>query len=215
MRRAEVAGSVAIVLAICFVALGLEAAHGATLPVDQSAMLALHAWTTASLTLTMRALTELGSGYVVIPLGVVQAVLYWRQGARLNALALTIAIATAPVIVEGAKLAFARPRPEVFVPLTVEQGFSYPSGHATLATVAYGFSALLAVPRLRARPWRVAVAGAAPAIVVLVCLSRVYLGVHYPSDVVGGILLGSVWIATWYGLVQVACLRLHPSDRSG
>jgi undecaprenyl-diphosphatase len=205
MRRIAVAWSAAVVLAIVFVALGLEATRGATLSVDQTAMLAIHGWTSVSLTTVMRAWTELGSGYVVIPLGVVQAAVYWRRGARLSALALVIAIVTAPVVVEGAKLAFARPRPEVFVPLTVEQGFSYPSGHATMATVAYGFSACLAVPRLHARRWRALVALATPTVVVLVCLSRVYLGVHYPSDVAGGILLGSAWIATWYGILQLAC----------
>lgn len=202
LRRAEAAGGIAFVLVVCFVVLGVATTRGATLAADRTIILAVHGWTTAFLTVAMQGITELGAWYVTIPVCALQAVAYYRHDARLSAVALVLAIGSAPVVVDGFKLAFARPRPDVFARLIVENGFSYPSGHAAMATVAYGFSALLLIPRVRTTICRVAVLSAAITLVLLVGLSRIYLGVHYPSDVVGGILLGLAWISAWFGLLQ-------------
>lgn len=200
-------------LVVCFVALGVAATRGATLAADQTIILVVHGWSTAFLTVAMQGITELGAWYIAIPVCALQAVAYYRYDARLSAFALVLAIGSEPVVVEGFKLAFARPRPDVFAPLIIEDGFSYPSGHAAMATVAYGFSALLLIPRLRTTIGRVAVLSAAITLVLLVGLSRVYLGVHYPSDVVGGILLGLAWIFAWFGLLQYVRGAGLPTNR--
>ena len=76
----------------------------------------------------------------------------------------------------------------------VERSFSFPSGHATLAAAFYGFLAYAIVRDAPARGQRAGVAGALLMLVVAIGLSRMYLGVHFLSDVLGGYLLGLTWL---------------------
>ena len=79
-------------------------------------------------------------------------------------------------------------------PLLVLTTYSFPSGHAMAATVLYGLLAVYAVRHLRQRRSRLLAASVAGVLIVLVSFSRLYLGVHYLSDVVGGIAVGVVWL---------------------
>lgn len=88
---------------------------------------------------------------------------------------------------------FTRPRPEIVPRLVEVTGFSYPSGHSFGATSFYLLLMFLAFRSYPARRARILFAVLAGIFIGLVCLSRVYLGVHYPSDVLSGILLGSAW----------------------
>lgn len=93
------------------------------------------------------------------------------------------------------KAAFDRPRPIYAEQFVQEINTSFPSGHAMLSMIFYGMIAYLAmrsVPNLRAR---IFIAFAAVMIVVLISISRMYLGVHYLSDVTAGILAGGVWLS--------------------
>lgn len=92
------------------------------------------------------------------------------------------------------KLAVARPRPVVDHVVATAFGKSFPSGHAMSSTVVYGalLVALLPMVRRRRRPL---VVGIAVAVVLLVGTSRMLLGVHFLSDVVGGYVLGLAWLA--------------------
>ncbi|WP_171074423.1 phosphatase PAP2 family protein [Nonomuraea basaltis] len=114
-------------------------------------------------------------------------ILYWCVDPRLGLrLGLTVLVAASTNAI--GKLAAHQPRPywiDVRVrPLSVEGAFGLPSGHAQNGTAGLGRLAVMA-----GRPWAWWTAGA---LTVLVCLSRVYLGVHFVSDVVGGVLLGAV-----------------------
>jgi len=93
------------------------------------------------------------------------------------------------------KLGFARPRPDVSDHLDLQTSFSYPSGHATSAAAVYLMLAALAPPRWRAAAWTLAVA-----MIVLNGFSRVMLGVHWASDIVGGTMLGTAFalLGTWW-----------------
>jgi membrane-associated phospholipid phosphatase len=90
---------------------------------------------------------------------------------------------------------FQRPRPHFAHPLVVETSYSLPSGHAMESFVAYGMLTYLAV-LLWLRRWetRVAAVCGAALLVVLIGFSRMYLGVHYFSDVVAGYAAGGVWL---------------------
>ena len=99
------------------------------------------------------------------------------------------------------KLLFARARPEATTHylIPVPSSFSFPSGHALGTTCVVGCVVVI-VHALRApRVWRVTVSGFAALYVVGVAISRVYFGVHYPSDVLGGQLAGAAWVAALTG----------------
>ncbi len=98
------------------------------------------------------------------------------------------------------KVIFERARPVDVLPLFHLDTFSFPSGHATGAMALYGFIAYLICsiyPRLRVPA--VLVGGA---LILLIGASRVYLGVHFPSDVLAGFLLGAIWICAGIGIVR-------------
>jgi len=91
---------------------------------------------------------------------------------------------------------FARARPAVAEMLRLANGYSFPSGHAMGSAVAFGALAYLAFRAIRSWPARAAVIAFLYTLVAAVALSRVYLGVHWISDVVGGIAAGTAWVTT-------------------
>jgi undecaprenyl-diphosphatase len=100
------------------------------------------------------------------------------------------AVAGSAVLNHLLKVLFARPRPHFEHPLLVETSYSFPSGHAMESFVVYGMLAYFAVLALRSWESR----GAA-LLVVLIGFSRMYLGVHYLSDVLAGYAAGGVWLS--------------------
>jgi undecaprenyl-diphosphatase len=91
------------------------------------------------------------------------------------------------------KAYFQRPRPDVFIAVTSVSSTSFPSGHAMNAAIAYGTVAYLAA-RLHPSRWARALTFLfAAAIILLTATSRLYLGVHYPSDVIAGLVIGTAW----------------------
>jgi undecaprenyl-diphosphatase len=102
------------------------------------------------------------------------------------------------------KRVFHRTRPTWDVPLLTARGWSFPSGHAMGSLVAYGMLAYLLVRELHGRRPRLAVIAGATVLVLLIGLSRIYLGVHYFSDVIGGYAAGVVWLAACISGLEVA-----------
>ena len=98
------------------------------------------------------------------------------------------------------KHAFQRPRPHFDHPLVTLASYSFPSGHAAGSTVFWGFACVLAWSWLARRSLRRVLAVIAPVMVVLTCLSRVYLGAHYLTDVVAGVCEGVAWVCVCAGL---------------
>ncbi|ALX44339.1 ATPase [Burkholderia humptydooensis] len=155
----------------------------------------------------MTGLSELGDAAVVVP--VVLVVLSWLIWHRLWRAALywLAAVGGAEVIVKLFKLLLHRARPNPFA--AGIESFSFPSSHATLALVAYGFLAfLLSAGAGQRHRTRVAILVATTIAVTLIATSRLYLGVHWVSDVVAGASLGLAWVA---GLAIAYSLRENPS----
>jgi membrane-associated phospholipid phosphatase len=126
-----------------------------------------------------------------------------RCGRRADAVFLVVAVAGAAAIEFAAKLAFARPRPDLWAHTYPAVGYSFPSGHAMSATaLAVALAALASGTR-----WRWWVVGGGALFALGVGVSRVYLGVHYPSDVVAGWCAGLAWVS---GLVLVRTMRAGP-----
>ena len=151
-----------------------------------------------------KAVTHLGTGPIVGGLLVVSAVLSWRRSRSLRIpVGCAVWLGLGLLVRLAINVTIARPRPPGPLHLVGTAGYAFPSGHTTTATIGYGvlaFSASWLVPRLRLlfTTTAVLVAGA-------VGLSRVYLGVHWPTDVLGGWSLGIAWLAL--GLLLIAALQ--------
>lgn len=116
----------------------------------------------------------------------------WHRGAVL----VVVTLLGASLLDGGLKLLFGRHRPTAFFEYyPAPDSYSFPSGHALFATAFFGGLAALLWKRLRHPALRVPVAAAAVALILLIGFSRIYLGVHYPSDVLGGFAAGTVWVA--------------------
>jgi undecaprenyl-diphosphatase len=143
------------------------------------------------------AITTLGATDVIllvtaIALAALAALRHWH-----GCLTLALSIATTEVVVAAVKLLVSRPRPPSGDALTQASGFSFPSGHAATAVAVYAVLTLLLARRCCGRT-RIAVALAGALVVLAVGASRVYLGVHYPTDVVAGWLTGATLaLASW------------------
>ncbi|MFT8318808.1 MAG: phosphatase PAP2 family protein [Sporolactobacillus sp.] len=142
------------------------------------------------MTVLMISATQLGSPAAIILLSILFViVLLKHQMYGEGVWLLSTIILGAGIINPLMKLLIARPRP-IFHRLIKETGYSYPSGHALGATIFYGSVALLAIFYLRRLYLQIMVVILAGVLIVLIMVSRIYLGVHYPSDVLAGGLLG-------------------------
>lgn len=161
---------------------------------DQTVATTLHNTATPAATTTFATITQLG-GPVLVVLGVVVAGLYaWRRQ-WLHLGTWIVALGGDETLNVVLKHLVARPRPVFALPLG-EQDYSFPSGHAMGSLVVYGILAYFAVLVLRSWRARSGVMCGAVLLVLLIGFSRLYLGVHYFSDVIGGYAAGSVWLST-------------------
>jgi membrane-associated phospholipid phosphatase len=111
------------------------------------------------------------------------------------------------------KAAFERPRPAFSDPIATASGFSFPSGHAMVSLTVYGALAFVIVATTKSRRARVLVLATAAALVLAIGFSRLYLGVHYVSDVLAAYGAGIAWLMLC-GLGLLGALRLSRSAHS-
>ncbi len=178
----------AVVAAAVFLALARTIWLQQSFSWDEPIMLAIHSLATPWLDWLMKAVTRAADAGAVLVTGIA-ALWLWRRRRRAETVALLICVAGAATINAVLKRVFARPRPLVFPPLTVELTYSFPSGHTITAVALYGFLAIL-LWRAGHRVWALL----ASAMIPLIGFSRIYLGVHYPSDVLGAMALGILWL---------------------
>ena len=194
-NRSRMAVALAIAAAILFAWLARAVASGETAGFDLAVRTMLHAAASPVLTFAMQAVTQLGSTWFVVAVG---GLLVWRLAAlgqsRSVWLFVTI-VAGGEICDQLLKLLFQRPRPEAFFGLPEPSSYSFPSGHSVASCCFYGALATLLAARVRTPLAKGSVWLATALIVVLVGLSRVYLGVHHATDVIGGYLAGIAWQA--------------------
>lgn len=186
---AVIAGAVAV-----FAALAALVQTGTTQHVDDAVLLWFNAHASPTLDLAALEVTSLGSTTVVGMILLISSAFFWATRHRYSVLLLWVAMVGGALLNLQLKAEFHRPRPQLFpwrTPLASHS--SFPSGHALTAVVLYATLAYL-IGRLeptRLQRWLTAVVAAV--VILLVGVSRLYLGVHYPSDVLAGFVVGVAW----------------------
>jgi len=171
-----------------------EVLDGETRQFDDATRAAVHTFASPSLTLFMRAISFLGSSqFLTFASIAVIAWFAWRKWGR-EAKLFALTMIGASVLNITLKLAFKRPRPVPFFDLTAPESYSFPSGHS-LASCCFcaGLAAILSGRIKHKRP-RTIIWTIATVMFLLIGLSRIYLGVHYTTDVIAGFAAASIWI---------------------
>lgn len=171
---------------------------------DRAILLALRQADATPLGVWLRAafvdITALGSTTVITLVTIVAAAYLVVAGSTITAALLVVSISTAALVELGMKLFFARPRPDLVDHLVPVSSLSFPSGHAMLSAITYlCIGALLAAAQTRRRV-RSFVLAVGVLLTLLIGISRVYLGVHWPTDVVAGWIAGSLWALLFWGV---------------
>jgi undecaprenyl-diphosphatase len=206
-REAALLGAIALAAAslALFAQLTDEVVEGETHAFDRALLLALRnpadpsdpigpAW----LESLMRDITALGSLGVLTLVSLAVVGFLILQGKRHTALLVTVAVGGGMLVSTLTKLGFDRPRPDLVPHATEVYTASFPSGHAMMSAVTYlTLGALVARVQSRRR-LRLYLIGLAATLTMLIGASRVYLGVHWPTDVLAGWALGAAWaLACW------------------
>ncbi|MFD1205106.1 MULTISPECIES: phosphatase PAP2 family protein [Sporosarcina] len=151
-------------------------------------------WETPALTPIMKAFTWIGSTTVVICLIVIGfALLFWVFRKHSQAYFFFFVLIGTGALNQILKFIFRRERPD-FHRLVDISGYSFPSGHTMMAFSLYAISAFIAIRNLKSIVSKIVVSLLAIIMFASIAISRIYLGVHYPSDVVGGMAASAFWL---------------------
>jgi undecaprenyl-diphosphatase len=202
--------SVAVLSLFLFAWIADGVAHDWTAGLDLAIRNQVHAYASPPVTSAMIFVSFLGGdGLTAAAILSVIAFLafHWRRAA----LWMVVTILGAVVLDLTLKYAFHRPRPvPFFVP--VPYTYSFPSGHSLFSFCFYGVLAGLLAGRMQSRLGRILVWTLAAVLVAAIGLSRIYLGVHYPSDVIAGYLAAALWVSTLLALDRVRIERKSAPD---
>jgi undecaprenyl-diphosphatase len=144
----------------------------------------------------MKLVTFIGRLYSVLPLAAGVIVVLWRTGLKREAWVLAFVMAGEVPIEQVLKWAIHRPRPSPFFSYALPSSYSFPSGHALASVLLFGTLAALLAPHIRGKSNKLLLWLAAALMIAAIGFSRVYLGVHYPTDVIAGYAAGLAWVLT-------------------
>lgn len=186
-----------------FAALAKQVLAGAPITaIDHELANALHARATPLGTTVYRLVTAFGGSWIIVIAIAVGLFLLIRR--RWSYLAVwIIALVGGGLLSLQMKAIFARPRPVFTNPLLIEQSFSFPSAHAMTSLITYGILAYFLWQEVHNRILRILIVFAAVLLVILIGISRMTLGVHYLSDVLGGFMAGGIWLGVCIAAMSI------------
>lgn len=180
-----------------FVELAELVVEGRADATDRAVALAIHRIDSPVLDQIFITITQLGSNVMINVAVLATTIWLWRGGHRRTAVILIVNAVVAQILMVALKIWIARPRPTLFDEITRPETFSFPSGHAMTAMAIYGGIAAALITHYRHH--RVAITAAAALLIAAIGFSRVYLGVHWPLDVLAGFAAGTPFVvATVY-----------------
>lgn len=156
---------------------------------DQPIQTAIRGDLPETLTLLFRAITHLIDIPVIITWVLIVAFIFYRKQWKLESYLMLGNLALAGILIVTFKNIYQRPRPEI-LHLVEEKGFSFPSGHSLAVTIMVGTLIVILSQRIKDQHWKRIVQILLGLYLVSVLISRVYLGVHYPSDVLASLCVG-------------------------
>lgn len=184
----------AIVALFFFGWLADQALEGDAIWFDDATRAAVHQFATPMLTAIMRGFSFVGST-IALTAGTIFVIVRfamrkWGHEAKLFG----VTMGGAALLNITLKLAFKRPRPAPFFNLTAPETYSFPSGHSLTSAVFFGALAAILTARIKSKRVRTAIWIVCTAMFLLIGLSRIYLGVHYTTDVIAGFAAALIWI---------------------
>jgi undecaprenyl-diphosphatase len=204
VRVAAWSGTVALAVGAFLVITHERIVEGDGATIDRAILLWVARLRTPRITGIMVDLTALGSATLVVLFTVVTFAILIVLRDRRGALHLVVASVGAWIWTTATKGLIEKARPIEVEHLVQVTGYSYPSGHSLAAAALYLTMAIVAGTQLRTVASKAVLFAGASLLVALVGISRVYLGVHYPSDVISGIALGTAWALILAALIAVA-----------
>src|SRR5213080_3976999 len=154
-----------------------------------------HAHLTRTFVSVLRAFTEFGSGeWIGAILFFVALYFVWKKWWP-SLVTLLVAVPGGMLLNEWVKVLVHRQRPFIDGPFVDWSGYSFASGHTIGATLLYGQLALFILPAMKTRHWRTLTVSSAAFLIALVGFSRIALGAHFLTDVLGAIIFGIIWLA--------------------
>jgi membrane-associated phospholipid phosphatase len=191
-----VCGAFAVVLGL--MAHEVREQRGAPSSVDREVREAVIAYRSPERTTAMLAVTATGDKRWLLIATPAVALALWAARRHVSALLFAGSVVGGFGVSSLLKIAIARARPDQWAAIVKETTYSFPSGHTTMATVFFGGLAAIVFHLTKKPLFRVLGAAGAAAVVIDVAVSRVYLGAHWPTDTLAGMLTGLVWVVAFY-----------------
>jgi undecaprenyl-diphosphatase len=166
--------------------------QGKSFAFDKSLLIEIHTFSNPQLDLLMLAITYLGNPSSIVTLFLLSFLLLWWKNDYLEAKIFMLASLGALFLNVGLKLFFTKNRPQLWDQLIIEKSFSFPSGHAIGSMVLYGFLGYLLANRYP--KLAVLIYGLTTILILSIGFSRLYLGVHWPTDIIGGYAIVFLWL---------------------
>ena len=186
--------------ALILIGLSTAVFFGQSFPIDTTVLRGVRSLESPIMDRLMLGITRFGDPLFTVPLFFVLLALLWLKKHRLAAYVFALNCAGGAVFSTGLKLFFGKERPTLWTSAITEVSYSYPSGHALGSVVLYGFLAFLLGQRLP--EYKGVIYFGAIALSLAIGFSRLYLGVHWPTDLVGGYIIGFLWTSSCTRLLK-------------
>ncbi|MDX5417850.1 MAG: phosphatase PAP2 family protein [Hymenobacteraceae bacterium] len=213
LRRFDTSTFIGLPLTILFLVIGINAAllsqltedvieSEGVVKLDEQFTAFLYSIRSNWLSQLFYALTQLGTREAVFAMGGLATIVFLYRRRYIAVLAFWLTMAGIGLSVQYGKKFISRDRP-MEVAFYPEHNFSFPSGHATTSMALYGMLAYFMYRHLKRKRQRQTVLLASGILIVMVGFSRIYLGVHFLSDVLAGFILGAMWVLLGISLMEV------------
>ncbi len=168
---------------------------------DQTILLWIHQFANPVFDRIMLNVTRLGDPNLVVSIAIITLGILWQKRYRQEAKIFLLNCLGGTILSYGLKLAFSKTRPQLWNSLISETSYSYPSGHALGSMVLYGFLAYLLATHYP--KYTQVFYSIATVLIAAIGFSRLYLGVHWPTDVIAGYGVGFLWVTVCITMVKL------------